>query len=158
MKRNFYITALIATVATLCSGCKVNNGDIGLLYGVWFVSSVEVDGAPYTDYRADGSDSFFQFQNNIINIARTDAYHSVENRYGTWEWIKEDTEIALNFTHHDNAHPTPGEYMYGPPEWLLLTVPAVYNFDVSWTDDKHCVWSTVNTEGRQLKYYLRKTY
>ncbi len=153
------ILALVVT-ATL-TGCKVNNGDIGLLYGTWAVTEVEVDGASYDGWHTDGyTDSFFQFQNNICFVTRTNERYDAESRAGTWEWVKDNTEIALNFTHHDDhfSTPTPGGYMYGAPEWLLLTEPAVYTFTVTWTDDRHTVWTTVNARGQRLTYHLKQTW
>lgn len=145
----------------LLTGCKVNNGDIGLLYGVWAITEVKVDGEIYTGWKENGFDeSFFQFQNNICFVTRTNALYDSQTQVGTWEWQTEDTKIELNFSHYDDRYPNPapGGYMYGAPDWLLLTQPTVYRFDIEWTDDKHMVWKTVNTEGQNLVYYLKKTY
>ena len=159
--RSFGLLPAVVIVLIALSGCRMNNGDIGLLYGVWAVTDVEVNGEPYHGWQSNGyNESFFQFQNNIVFVTRTNSLYDHEDQAGTWEWLKEDTRIALNFTHRDNLNdtPRPGGYMYGAPAWLLLVEPVIYNFDVEWTDDKHTVWTTVNTSGQRLTYHLKKTY
>lgn len=161
-KLNTFLTGIFAVVlAAVLTGCRMNNGDIGLLYGVWVVTGVEVDGSEYDGWRGDGYiDSFFEFQNNICFVCRTTERQDMQTQVSTWEWLTEDTEISLNFTHTDDRFPVPvpGGYTYGAPDWLLLTEPGIYVFDVRWDDDKHMAWTTVNTEGQRLTYHLKKTY
>lgn len=155
-----YIIICVAMPAMLQS-CKVNNGDIGLLYGTWFISSMEVDGQPYDGWRTDDNeDTFFQFQNNICFITWVDEHHQAESRVCTWQWVEDQTVIELNFTHTDDRfpEPVPDGYLYGAPSRLLLTQPGIYRFDVVWKDDKHTVWTTVNTEGQRLTYHLQQTW
>lgn len=164
MKKSLTIARILLAAVFMAAGltgCRVNNGDIGLLYGTWAVTDVEVDGLPYEGWHTDGyDDTFFQFQNNICFVTRTNERYDAESRTATWEWVKGDTEITLDFTHHDTQFPTPvpGGYMYGAPEWLLLTQPGVYTFSVEWTDDRHTVWTTVNTEGQRITYRMKQTW
>lgn len=160
MKKSLYIALFLMALAC-CQGCKVNNGDIGLLYGTWFLDRMEVDGQQYDGWRTpDREDTFFSFQNNICFITYVDAHHQGDSRVSTWEWVDEDKVISLDFTHTDNRfpEPVPDGYLYGAPGWLLLTESTVYNFDVRYDGDKRMVWSTVNTEGQHLTFYLQKTW
>lgn len=160
MNKNILVGALLALIAVLLPSCRMNNGDIGLLYGVWAVTDVQVDGKPYDWNAGEYTESFFQFQNNICFISRTGPLHDYQNQVCTWAWVKDDIQIELDFTHYDDANPTPsvGGNMYSPPTWLLLTEPGVYVFDVTWHDDKNMTWTTVNTNGQRLAYRLKKTY
>lgn len=159
MKRKHLSLLILFIIVFGVTGCRINNGDIGVLYGVWTVTEVEVDGEPYSGWKQNGyNESFFQFQNNICFVTRTNERFDTQSQACTWQWLKEDTRIELNFTHTDNNNPEPGGYTYAPPAWLLLTVPAVYTFEIDWTDEKHCVWSTTNSEGQHLTYHLKKTY
>lgn len=145
-------------LAVILSGCRVNNGDIGPLYGAWVVTEVDVDGMVYDGWKNDDYDnSFFEFQNNICFVKCTNALNDCLTQTCTWEWVKKDTRIALDFSHYDNQFP-PGGYMYGPPKWLLLTQPTTYEFDVVWNGNNKMVWTTVNSEGQTLTYHMKKTY
>lgn len=150
---------VIVFLSVVATGCRVNNGDIGLLYGVWTLTAMEVDGEPYEGWTTNGEfETFFQFQNNICFVTRTNSLYDSQSQVCTWEWLVEDTEIRLDFGHTDSANPEPGGNMYTSPNWLLLSEPTFYDFTVRWTDDKHFVWTTINTSGQRLTYYLKKTY
>lgn len=143
----------------LLSGCRMNNGDIGALYGAWVLTQMEVDGEVYTGWESDGyDDTFFQFQNNICSIIRTTSLHDYDARMCTWQWIEEDREIELNYTHHDDTFERPGSGVYAPPSWLLLIEPGKYVFTVTWNGDRKFTWTTVNTRGQRLVFHLKKTY
>ena len=158
MRNRIVLTVCLGVLLATLAGCRVNNGDIGPLYGVWAVTEVEVDGETYDGWKSEDTESFFQFQNNIIFVSRVVNRYVLYQNYGTWEWLVEDNEISLNFLHHDNNNPEPGSGFYAPPEWLLLTEPGVYNFDVTWQGEKRMIWSTINTQGLRLTYHLKKTY
>ena len=153
------LCVLLSAIGLLTSGCVTNNGDIGRLYGVWVLDSMEVDGEPYDGWRREGyTSSFFQFQNDICYVTRTNDMYDVQNVACTWKWVKEETLIDLNFTHTDNAEPEPGNLRYGPPLWLLLTDPGVYTFGVDWVTDKKMIWTTENSRGQKLTYHLSKNF
>lgn len=158
IKGNFGSAVIALLLMPVLAGCRMNNGDIGVLYGVWAVNAVEVDGQTYEGWNDDGWESFFEFQNNIVQVIKVSPLHDEISCFGTWQWVTEDTRIELDFTHHDDRFPEPGENIYAPPAWLLLTTPGVYGFDVVWHGEKKCEWSTVNTAGQRIKYYLKKTY
>ncbi|MCH5219406.1 MAG: hypothetical protein J1F20_02460 [Muribaculaceae bacterium] len=159
-KHKIFLIAL-TFVSLALTGCRMNNGDIGELYGIWVVTEVTVDGEIYEGWRSDGwNDTFFQFQNNICFVTRTNELYDQETQTGTWEWIEDKKLIALNFTHTDNQFPDniPGGFLYGSPTWLLLTESRVYNFDVTWDGKRSFVWTTVNSDGQILTYTMKKTY
>lgn len=161
MEKHTFLIAFVVAMTCALTGCRVNNGDIGPLYGTWAVTEVTVDGEVYDGWLFDDwTGTFFEFQNNICFVSRTTDRYDLEYRVCTWEWIETDKEIALDFTHFDDRFPvpTPGGYLYGAPEWLLLTQPAVYHFTVQWDGKRHFVWTTVNTEGQTLTYTMKKTY
>lgn len=149
----------MSVVCIALSSCVTNNGDIGRLYGVWVLESMKVDGEVYDGWQtADYPYSFFQFQGDMCYVTRTNDRYDYENKACTWQWINAESEISLNFTHTDTANPEPGGWAYDAPKWLLLTEPAVYSFAVEWVNDKQMVWTTVNTQGQKLTYYLKKNY
>lgn len=157
MKKTFNILlSLIAVV--LATSCKVNNGDIGPLFGTWAVTEMKVDGTVYDGWK-DEAHAFtaFNFQNDICYIQTADSHDSPDSRASTWKWETEDTRISLNFTHHDDRF-GPGELYYKAPEWLLLETNTVHVFDVVWDGDRKMTWTTVNAAGQRLEYRLKKTW
>lgn len=153
------LTGIVAMLLWTAASCRVNNGDIGPLYGVWAVERVDVDGEVYDGWRQDGyDDSFFQFQNNICFVTRTTDRFEAQNVACTWRWVKEDTEMELDFTHTDNIYPEPGGATYMSPYWLLLSEPVRYDVSVSWKGNRNMTWNVVNTDGRHITYHLKKTY
>lgn len=159
LKRRIATAGCVLVLLLCLSACRVNNGDIGLLYGTWAVESVEIDGDAYTGWREGQYDeSFFQFQNNICFVTRTNERYDYQNVASTWRWVEEDVRIELDFRHTDNFYPEPGGYSYEAPAWLLLTEPTVYAFNVEWFGEKRMKWSTVNTEGQHIEYTLKKTF
>lgn len=156
--KSFLLLLILVLVGTV-SSCKMNNGDIGALYGVWVLEQIKVDGKEYSGWsEGEYNNSFFQFQNNICFVTRTSERFDAENRAGTWQWIVEETEIQLDFSHTDQENPLPGGFRYGSPEWLLLNGSTSYNFEVIWHGEKKMTWQTVNTTGQILTYSLKKTY
>lgn len=157
MKKILYIfLTLLALVTT--NSCRINNGDIGELYGTWVLTEMEVDGQKYDQWRlSDYPETFFQFQGDICMVIRTNELYDYLYQVCTWYWETEDTNIALNFTHSDDRYPSmPNGYMYGPPSWLLMSQPIVYGFDVVWDGDNRMTWTTVNQEGQRLTFHLKK--
>lgn len=154
----YLITALALTIFVPLGGCRMNGGDIGALYGIWLLTEMEVDGEKYDKWNANGFETFFEFENDICQVIRANERYDVESKWSTFKWIKEDTEMQLDFTHTDNTYPEPGGYLYAAPSWLLLTEPTTYDFTVEWRGSKQMTWRTVNTSGQQLTYYFRKEY
>jgi len=157
MKRtsNILLTILAVFLAT---SCKVNNGDIGPLFGTWAVTEMKVDGEVYDGWK-DSEHTFtaFSFQNDICHIQTADSHDSPDSRTCTWKWMTEDTRIELDFTHHDDKFDA-GTYYYKAPEWLLLETNTVHIFDVVWDGEKKMTWTTVNAAGQRLEYRLKKTW
>ena len=157
--KKFCLFSILALLCVSLGGCVTNNGDIGRLYGIWNLTEMRVDGEVYQGWRQDGyNDSFFQFQNNICFVSRTNDRFDVQNQACTWQWIENQTVIELDFSHTDDANPEPGGWPYAAPQWLLLTNPTKYSFEVKWDNDKRMIWNTVNTQGQKLTYYLSKNY
>ena len=158
MKKSVFVVFLLVTLLTL-GGCRVNNGDIGPLYGIWVLDEMKVDGEVYQGWKnALYPNTFFQFQNNICFVTRTSDRYDADNRVCTWQWLDYDTKMELDFSHVDNELPIPGGYRYRAPEWLLLTESVKYDFEVVWSGKKQMTWSTVNTEGKLLSFSLQKIY
>ena len=146
-------------LSLLLSSCVTNNGDIGRLYGIWTLTEMDVDGEPYSGWQTeDYPYSFFEFQNDICFVMRTNERYDYQIQPCTWKWAVEETRIDLNFTHTDDLSPEPGDWRYASPYWLLLTEPTVYTFDVEWVTDKEMIWTTINTRNQRLKYRLKKHY
>lgn len=157
--KSLLLTLTASIIVFILTSCRVNNGDIGPLYGSWVLTEMKVDNEIYTEWKSDGYDNtFFKFQNNICEIMRTNDRLDTDSRVCTWQWVTEDTEIELNFTHTDDRFPEPGGYLYNAPDWLLLDGPGLYKFNVKWNGEKNFVWTTVNNKGQQLAYTLKKTF
>ena len=69
---------IILPLLLFCS-CRMNNGDIGDLFGSWLLYSMTVDGQTPEDF--DAEETFWEFQNNIISISRVEFMYDKESRW-----------------------------------------------------------------------------
>ncbi len=145
------------------AGCRVNNGDIGPLYGTWNIESVTVDGVEYEDWRTETHPwTTVEFQNNICMFKQAFEPNDYLVRVCTWSWLNgtstENSVLVLDFNHSDDANP-PGTGIYAAPSWLLLSDMMKCEMMVDWSGhDRRMKWTTVNSEGRKLVYRLRQTW
>ena len=161
--KRIVLPAFLCLFFIALSACKVNNGDIGALYGTWNIERITVDGELYEDWRNDNSPwTTVEFQNNICMFKRAVEPNDYIVRVATWEWENgtaiENSVLRIDFEHHDDANPT-GTGKYEPPVWLLLDGNLHPEFIVEWSDnDRAMTWSTVNSRGQKLVFYLRQTW
>jgi len=88
---------LVATITLWLTGCTRNNGDIGIWFGTWHVTSITADGAA-VNYEGD---YFFQFQTTVFRVSRvTDHEESVES-FGTWSEDEDASTLTVNFVDPD---------------------------------------------------------
>lgn len=72
MKKNIILSAIVMMFAVLTS-CTHNNGDIGDMFGLWKVSSIQAEGS---EENLAPNDLFMAFQNNVVKVRWA---------YGRWE-------------------------------------------------------------------------
>lgn len=145
------ILMLIAMLA-LCA-CRMNNGDIGDFFGSWLLYSMTVDG-----HEADGFDpemTFWEFQNNIIEISQIDKYHEKSSRWGTW--ADTDGRLLLDFTHSE-AGIAPGTDKYRAPEWLYFPENKVIDLELIERQPKRMILKWHDAEHNEIVYSLRKIW
>lgn len=154
MKRKLLYTALytaIIAVVTLLTGCKTNNGDIGIWYGSWALDRMTVDGTDVPVVDEDGWTNF-AFQNNVVLITRTTEPGEVTECFGTW--AEEDGEMVFDYNHTDDYDPS----VYTAPAWLYFTNHAVTRCKILSSNKKNVTLQQVTADGRTITYYLRKLY
>lgn len=83
-------------MSIITPSCTQNNGNIGELFGSWYVESIEIDGEQSASY--DG-DIFFAFQNSVTTMTQVSEYNSTTTRYGSWS--KEDNILYLTYADTD---------------------------------------------------------
>lgn len=141
------ILYMMLLLVALC-GCTQNDGMIGSWFGVWALDKIEIDGKEDTGYEVGST--FFSFHTSVVRVCKVEDGVVMEDRYGTWK--SADGYLTLDFSHHDDAHPEPGDVYYAPPEWIYFT------------DFVERMWMAEKTgrkmvlEYGQYTYYLRKTY
>ena len=156
---SFMLMILLVTMA----GCRVNNGDIGPLYGCWNIESMTVDGEEYEDWRSDIHPwTTVEFQNNICMFKQALEPNDYLVNVCTWSWTggesDENSLLRLDFNHSDNQNPT-GTGLYAPPGWLLLSGQLTVDMIVDWSHhNRQMVWTTVNAAGQRLVYRLKQTW
>lgn len=143
---------LIILIATL-SSCTQNNGNIGPYFGSWLQYDMTIDGEKAPDFKTD--ETFWEFQNNIIEISRVDGMYEKNGRWGTWE--ERDGQLLLNFMHHDDQNQV-GTSGYRAPEWLYFTSDAIIDLTIVSNKSGQMTLQWHDGDGRLICYYLRKIW
>jgi len=142
----------IALIAVLCGGCQ-NNGDIGMMFGVWRLDSFSVGGELRSDRYIDNTT--FLFQSDVMEVvSQYDGYMSAYQNYGTWAWKDENT-LIFNFQHHDNR-PASEQSAYTAPYWICFTGDEPMEMRISDRIGKKMTL-TWQYEGIDYVYKLKKT-
>lgn len=150
-----YIRMLLLTAVLLLAaatgGCD-NNGDIGHWYGSWRLEEITVDGRPYTSWQSDDTWTTFAFQNNIVQVQRTNELRDeLDIAWGTW--TETNGTITMAFTHRDD---TDNQYIYRAPAWIGFE-PGETTFTIA-GPDKALILTTTHSDGSQWVYRLSKAY
>lgn len=135
------------------AACRMNNGDIGDYFGSWLLYDMTVDGV--TPESFNNEETFWEFQNNIIQISRVDEFYDKEGRWGTWS--EEDGKLLLNFTHFDYGT-NPGTGQYAAPEWIGFPKKGIITLTFVSRSSKHMTLSWHDSTGAIYIYSLRKIW
>ena len=149
LKRLSFIAVILLA---LCS-CRVNNGDIGDYFGSWSLYDMKIDGETPADF--DPELTFWQFQNNIIDICRVEFMYDRVAHWGTWE--EENGSLLLNFMHH-NGNDAPGSGEYSAPAWIGFTSDEIMSLSFVSRASKRMTLSWNSPDGHQYVYSLRKIW
>jgi hypothetical protein len=117
MRREFriirHLFAAIIAVA-LFGSCTHNNGYIGDWFGVWRVTSIDIDGTPVEDYNGG---VFFMFQNDLICVTdREDYMYHNAARWGRWS--EDSNGLTLDFSYTSTDENYAGYYVPEPASYL----------------------------------------
>ncbi len=151
MYRRLIILLTIAVMA-LC-GCRVNNGDIGDYFGAWLLYSMTVDGEVPEDFNPE--QTYWEFQNNIVQISRVSYMFEKKGRWGTWS--EDDNTLLLNFTHYQEGY-EPGSAQYRAPEWLGFPQNSIIPLTFVSRSSKRMELTWRDVEGKIYVYSLRKLW
>lgn len=137
----------------LLCGCTHNNGDIGVWFGTWALTSVTVDGEPGAEY---ANNSTWSFQNRVIKIQVEYEHSNYHDHYGTWS--QEGDNFTLDYTHTDQNEPE-WSFMYKFPEHMYFGMrQGVAEMHVEHLSGKNADLKYVNPEGQTVVYHLKKLY
>lgn len=148
MKKTIQLIAMMALM--LLSACTTNNGDIGVYYGTWALNTVYVNDTLDTNWCDDAHWTTWSFQNNIVNIARSDEYQDLDSRWGTWS--EEGNKLSLDYRHHSD------EYDYDAPTWIYMERQTVTVLTIEKQTSKTMTLSFEDSQGRSIRYELRKIH
>lgn len=143
----------ISTLVIMLCACRVNNGDIGDFFGSWLLYSITIDGEDAPGFNPE--ETYWEFQNNIIEISRVDDRLHKQGRWGTW--TDSDDRLLLDFTHGDDDY-APGTDFYQAPEWIYM--PANQIIDLHFVERKsnRMTLDRIDHEGKHITYALRKIW
>lgn len=129
----------VAVVLCLLSSCTRNNGDIGELFGLWRVTSIEINGEELDNY---GGTMYFAFQTTVFcQKTVIESTHEYEDRFATWKY--EGKDIVIDF--HD----------YLPYEITGMQEGSNHVI-IEKIKGKDMVMSYTSTEGVEYKYILKR--
>ncbi|MFI3240504.1 MAG: lipocalin-like domain-containing protein, partial [Bacteroidales bacterium] len=94
---NIATLLIISLMSIIISSCTQNDGNIGELFGSWYIESIEIDGVESVSY--DGN-IFFAFQNSVTTMTQVDEYNERTTRYGSWSM----TDDILYLTYADTDY------------------------------------------------------
>ena len=134
MRRILLYIVFMVCVAVGLPSCSDNDGDIGLLFGLWSLQEVTVD--EHTDPDIMPGTTFFAFQTDIVQVTRLLPHNDTELRTGTWSF--DSGILTLDFGHRDNAT-KPSQHEYAPPAWIYITEPVTEMKFIKSGDDKICL-------------------
>ena len=94
MRTNLY-KICFSVVIVLLTACTRNDGNIGELYGMWRVATIEVGDEPLKDYSGT---IYFEFQSNVFCQKQVNELnHNNDDRFASWHYQSTD-EIILDFS------------------------------------------------------------
>lgn len=140
-------------VAVAFCGCRMNNGDIGDFFGSWLLYSMTIDGQEAEGF--DTESTYWEFQNNIIEISRVDSHYQKWGRWGTW--VDDGDRLLLDYTHGDEDY-APGTDIYQAPEWLYFPSNQIIVLNFVERQSKRMVLSMQDDKDRRIVYSLRKIW
>ena len=143
---------IILPLLLFCS-CRMNNGDIGDLFGSWLLYSMTVDGQTPEDF--DAEETVWEFQNNIISISRVEFMYDKESRWGTWS--EADGKLLLNYTHHEHGV-NQGTAKYSAPEWLGFPPNQIIPLTFVERTSNRMSLTRTSENGEVYVYSLRKIW
>lgn len=146
------LLTLLVLLPTL-SGCRMNNGFIGDLFGTWYVASMTVDGE--ANPALDPDHIFWSFQNQLICITLTADHHDSVDHWGSWQ--QEGDMLYLDFTHHDDGMPG-GLPPYVAPDVLMFPVNSVVALRMAEQGPRSMRLERSGDDGRHFVYELKKTW
>ncbi len=149
LKRLSFIAFLLLTLRA----CRVNNGDIGGCFGSWLLYDMKIDGETPDDF--DPELTFWQFQNNIIDICRVEFMYDRVTHWGTWS--EENGKLLLNFMHHDGDEPS-GIGGYSAPAWIGFTSDEIMSLTFVKRESNRMTLSWNSPDGHLYIYSLRKIW
>ena len=78
----------------LLTACTHNDGDVGVLHGMWRVTAIEVDGEKLNDYSGT---LYFEFQTGVhCQKLVNEQTYECEDQYASWRYQNEK-EIIIDF-------------------------------------------------------------
>lgn len=128
-------------ILALSQSCTKNDGDIGFLWGMWRVTSIEVNGVEKEGYSGT---LYFSFQASVYTQKFVyESSHSSDETYASWK--QDGDDLLINFS-EDVYAPLP---ITGMQRGLNLV-----RIEYSQGDDM--TWSYESPEGVKYTYYMKK--
>ncbi len=131
---------IISAVSIIFSSCTQNNGNIGELFGTWYVESIEINGEPSDGYNAN---IFFAFQSSATTMTQVYEYNVTNTIYG--DWSREGDTLYLRY--EDSVY---------PPLTATGLAPTVNACKVTELTNDVFIFEYTNSSNQLYRYTLTK--
>lgn len=143
--QSIYIKILLISAALILASylgsCTRNDGDIGDLFGMWHVKTVEINGVQKTDY---DNKTFFSFQNNVINVRYVIDDHTYNDTFGKFE--RNGSQFVMKFKIPENP----------PVKKIHFVTAGVNNGEIEKLNKKEFVLCFGNADGESVRLVMEK--
>lgn len=152
MKKLIGIFSVLLLFAAI--SCTQNDGNIGKLFGAWYLDSMIVDGEPAE--LPEGTATFMKFQGEVVQFMLSDCtYVPISQCYGTW--TRSMDNISFDFTHSSDAY-LPGTGVFEAPQWLGFPANKVFTVSLAHLGSERLDMVYVREDGSVAVYKFLKTW
>lgn len=140
------------------SACTQNNGNIGMWFGHWKVTAIEIDGTPDETY---DENMFFSFQSKVF-AQMVKWEHAYDQRFANFEDCGDYLKITFPYVTDENGNPAHDkngnlitEEHFIPLELSHMSMgDNIVNVDK--IDGDNVQLSMVTSNGEKIVYHLKK--
>lgn len=141
LKIKHIVSMMVLMVAVLApTSCTKNNGNIGNLFGMWQIQSIEVNGQ---DATPTTETLYLAFQSNSLLLRGANDTHQTNEVFGVF--VHEGDKIQLNFNISGWVPPVSSHLTQGVNDGTIQTLTG-----------KDFVFTVVNNNSETVRFVCKK--